>query len=93
MVFNVNVDVNFLFAHICQIEAAKAEPKRDAANCAQICGKAPALNSNATCTKLVPNYELKGGCECLVDYRCCDEKCPSANVQQCWEGGKKGKRY
>ena len=65
-----------------------------APNCANVCPPTPPVDhTGVTCksNRWVPNYVAKGDCECLTEYKCCGDTCPTANVETCWSNNQKGR--
>merc|ERR1719378_415900 len=68
-------------------EAPAFKSKRQQADCSSVC---PAvhlndqLNKQCKSGKWAPNYAKVGECECLIEYKCCEDACPAVNKNSCW---------
>merc|ERR1712157_204217 len=42
------------------------------------------LNKKCATGRWSPNYEEKGGCNCLTEYKCCNGVCPKVDPNSCF---------
>ena len=78
-------------------QAPAFKSKRDEVDCSTVCPSVhlnDQINTECASGKWAPNYIKQGECECLSEYKCCEDACPAVDKYSCWGDGQaqKGKR-
>merc|ERR1739838_1118216 len=81
-----------------KVSSKRSFDEREEIDCKNVCGPVPTLNLGQSClsNRWKPNYAKKGeSCECLTEYRCCTDDCPTVTTDTCLgeDKSEKGRMY